>query len=58
MKIEMPCLFGKRMCLLSYTIERAGWECTECRTMFELPEGNIKLDDGRHIDWHGDRQEA
>lgn len=58
MKIETPCLYGKRMCVLSYAIERAGWECTDCGTLFELPDGDLRLDDGRHIDWHGDTDRA
>jgi hypothetical protein len=58
MKIESPCLFHKRICLLTYVIERAGWECTGCGTLFEIPEGYVRLDDGSHIDWHGESQIA
>ena len=54
MNIEIPCLHGKQVCILSYELDQAAWECTKCGALFELPDGDIQLDVGKHIDWHND----
>lgn len=54
MKITAPCVRGNTLCVLSYSLEDIAWECTICKTLFEVPDGDVRITDGRHVDWHKD----
>lgn len=54
MNITAPCINRKDVCVLSYSLNDLAWQCTECSTLFEVPDGDRRVDDGRHVDWHKD----